>query len=217
MIFSIILAYNILTQYGRRIIRKKERKTGMNNNKANYCLQYSENTDAMCDTTLRYFISLENARKAMKEAFERMNEILQFPVGEEDDENYTVIENDSIQVSMEMDSYDWSIEPIKAEDAVGQYVDTAADMQSVAINSQKAALLEAYPELARYDDEDFRADLTRDNPAENGSDYEVVFEVMDERYYCFLHGTESMDEALGLFFKNHPHITYSMVFEHMEV
>lgn len=36
-------------------------------------------------------------------------------------------------------------------------------------------------------------------------------------YYCFLHGTGSFLEALGLFFKDNPHITYDMIFEHMEV
>ena len=68
-----------------------------------------------------------------------------------------------------------------------------------------------------YDAEDYRLDLWRDNPAIDGPDYEVVFEVADERYYCFLHGTESLLEALGLFFRDNPHITYDMIFEHMEV
>lgn len=74
-----------------------------------------------------------------------------------------------------------------------------------------------YPELAMYDDEDHRLDLTRDDPEIDGPDYEVVFDVEDERYYCYLHGTESLLEALGLFFQDNPHITYDMIFEHMEV
>ncbi len=76
---------------------------------------------------------------------------------------------------------------------------------------------DAYPELAMYDAEDFRCDLYRDDPAIDSPDYEVVFEVADQRYYCFLHGTENLLEALGLFFKDNPHITNDMIFEHMEV
>lgn len=71
--------------------------------------------------------------------------------------------------------------------------------------------------MAVYDDEFYRADLWRTNPAADGPDYEVVFEAADERYYCFLHGTENLLEALGLFFQNHPHITYDMIVEHLEV
>lgn len=74
-----------------------------------------------------------------------------------------------------------------------------------------------YPELGMYDEEDHRLDLTRDDPEIDGPDYEVVFDVGSERYYCFLHGTGSFLEALGLFFKDNPHITYDMIFEHMEV
>lgn len=78
-------------------------------------------------------------------------------------------------------------------------------------------LPEMYSELAMYDSENHRLDLWRDNPAVDGPDYEVVFDIKDERYYCFLHGTESLLEALGLFFKDNPSISYGMVFEHMEV
>lgn len=74
-----------------------------------------------------------------------------------------------------------------------------------------------YPELSMYCSKDHHLDLTRDDPDPDGSDYEVVFETEDERYYCFLHGTTSILEALGLFFKNHPHITYDMIEDHIEV
>ncbi len=76
----------------------------------------------------------------------------------------------------------------------------------------------AYPELAMYDAEDYRCDLYRDDPDPDGPVYEVVFEVAEgERYYCFLHGTTSLLEALGLFFRDNPHITDSMIFETTEV
>lgn len=81
--------------------------------------------------------------------------------------------------------------------------------------AKDSTLLEKYPELAMYDEEDHRLDLTRDDP-ELYADYEIVFDVEGERFYCFLHGTESLLEALGLFFRDNPHITYDMIFEHLE-
>lgn len=96
-------------------------------------------------------------------------------------------------------------------------IDAKVDMQSGAITVQDGVLPEKYPELSMYCAEDNRLDLYRDDPAPDGPDYEVVFDIGDERFYCFLHGTESLLEALGLFFKDHPNITYDMIFEHMEV
>ncbi len=72
-----------------------------------------------------------------------------------------------------------------------------------------------YPELSMYG-EDFRIDLCRDNPEPNAPTCEVIFEVNDERFYCFIDGCGSYLEALGLFFKNHPNITYNMIFEILE-
>lgn len=74
-----------------------------------------------------------------------------------------------------------------------------------------------YPELAMYTAGDNRLDLTRDNPEPGGPDYEVVFDAEGERFYCFLHGTQSLLEALGLFFQDNPHITYDMIVDYMEV
>jgi len=96
-------------------------------------------------------------------------------------------------------------------------IDAKCDMQSGEITVLgDIPVPDAYPELAEYDDEDYRIDLYRDNPDLDGPDYEVVFEVAGERYYCFIHGTESLLEALGLFFQHHPHITHDMIFEHDE-
>lgn len=74
-----------------------------------------------------------------------------------------------------------------------------------------------YPELSMYDEENHRLDLTRDDPELYGPVYEVVFDVEGARYYCYLHGTESLLEALGLFFQDNPNITYDMIVEHTEV
>ena len=46
--------------------------------------------------------------------------------------------------------------------------------------------------------------------------YEVTFEYGRCRYYCFIDAV-SLEEAMFIFFKNHPHINYDMVIEHMEV
>jgi len=74
---------------------------------------------------------------------------------------------------------------------------------------------DGYPELSMYD-EDYRLDLCRDDPEPDASTCEVIFEVNDERFYCFIDGCNSFLEALGLFFKDHPHITYGMIFEILE-
>jgi len=73
----------------------------------------------------------------------------------------------------------------------------------------------SYPELSMYG-EDFRIDLCRDNPESDACTYEVIFEASDERFYCFIDGCDSALEALGLFFKDHPNITYNMIFEILE-
>lgn len=88
---------------------------------------------------------------------------------------------------------------------------------------------ERYPELAMYDQEN-RLTLFKNDPAINiacedddpdagpaDGTYEVVFEAGGERYYCYLPETRNVFEALGVFFAGHPHITYDMVIDHMEV
>lgn len=77
------------------------------------------------------------------------------------------------------------------------------------------------PELNEYYDND--GDLYRDlNREDDGTDikdigkYEIIFDVDKQRYYCFVDAI-NMDEALGIFFVNHPHINYDMIVDHMEV
>ena len=78
-----------------------------------------------------------------------------------------------------------------------------------------------FPELNEYYDND--GDLYRDlNREDDGTDieeigrYEIIFDVDKQRYYCFVDAI-NMNEALGIFYKNHPHITYEMIVDHMEV
>ena len=46
--------------------------------------------------------------------------------------------------------------------------------------------------------------------------YEIVFDIGRDRFYCYI-AAGSMDEAIGIFFKAHPHITYEMIVDHVEV
>jgi len=91
---------------------------------ANYALHYVENSDTQVISTVRFFSSLENARKAMKTSFDNANTILHFPPSDpadpgynEDADTYTSISEDAISVCDEMDSYDWEILRIVPEDA----------------------------------------------------------------------------------------------------
>lgn len=46
--------------------------------------------------------------------------------------------------------------------------------------------------------------------------YEVIFDYMENRYYCFIDAV-SLEAAMFTFFKYHPHITYDMIEDHMEI
>ncbi len=74
----------------------------------------------------------------------------------------------------------------------------------------------SYPELSMYG-EDHRLDLCRENPELDATTYEVIFYVDGDRFYCFIDGCNSLLEALGLFFKDHPNITYNKVIAYKEV
>lgn len=51
---------------------------------------------------------------------------------------------------------------------------------------------------------------------EDAGTYEVVFDVEEKRYYCIIQAV-SMDEALGIFFRNHDTVRYTDVCDHMEI
>lgn len=75
-------------------------------------------------------------------------------------------------------------------------------------------LTQDFPEHSMYD-EDFRINLCRENADPYAELYEVIFEVSEnkERFYCFIDGCDSLLEALGLFFQDHPNVTYNMIYE----
>ena len=45
--------------------------------------------------------------------------------------------------------------------------------------------------------------------------FEVIFDYDGNRYYCEIEAID-MNEALGIFYKNHPHIAYDMIAGHIE-
>jgi hypothetical protein len=76
-------------------------------------------------------------------------------------------------------------------------------------------------ELKKYfwNEDGYQLDLDRENdgtPLEQIGRYEIVFDIDKDRYYCFIDAT-NINEALGIFFINHPHITYEMILDQMEV
>ena len=66
---------------------------------------------------------------------------------------------------------------------------------------------ELYRDLSRENDDVFIAELGR---------YEIIFEYDNQRYYCFIDAV-NMEEALGIFFKNHSSVTYDNIIEHIEI
>ena len=66
---------------------------------------------------------------------------------------------------------------------------------------------ELYRDLDREDD---------GTPIDKIGRYEIVFEFGEQRYYCFVDAI-SMDEALGIFFKNHDTVEYQNIVDHMEI
>lgn len=93
------------------------------------------------------------------------------------------------------------------EDGV-ELIYAVASKEDNKVDTKRRRLLEKYPELENYDSKDYRCDIYIGYGDIN---YEVVFEVEGERFYCFLDGCASTLEAMGLFFKDHPNITYSMI------
>lgn len=64
-----------------------------------------------------------------------------------------------------------------------------------------------YRDLDRSDD---------DTPIEDLGRYEIMFDYDGVRRYCFVDAI-NMNEALGLFFKNHATVQYRDIVEHLEI
>ena len=46
--------------------------------------------------------------------------------------------------------------------------------------------------------------------------YEIVFDYGQVRFYCFV-DARNIDEALGIFFRHHPTVTYEQIYDHVEI
>ena len=108
---------------------------------------------------------------------------------------------------------DWQ-HPTSAMNEILEYIEESKEFNET---DNKTVL----PELNEYydNDGDLYRDLNRDDDGTDIKDigrYEIIFDVAKQRYYCFVDAI-NMDEALGIFFRNHPHITYEMIVDHMEV
>ena len=71
--------------------------------------------------------------------------------------------------------------------------------------------MEKFPELKNYnEDHYFEYVCGSEEPNTWCSDYAITFSVDNDNYECVITAW-SQDEALGIFFRLHPNITYNMV------
>ena len=70
--------------------------------------------------------------------------------------------------------------------------------------------------LYRDLDRDCSCDSFEEEIEEPVGRYEVIFDCMENRYYRFIDAV-SLEAAMFTFFKYHPHITYDMIVDHMEI
>lgn len=78
------------------------------------------------------------------------------------------------------------------------------------------SFIRRYPELAGYENRQILLPRNpKDTVGEQLSRYEIVFEADSRRYYCFVDATNT-NEALGLFFVAHLHITFETVVDTVE-
>ena len=101
-------------------------------------------------------------------------------------------------------------------------------VRSVYNHNRPDYLESVYPELGDYsidghsleipwcDDGSEGAAEREDRMIRGMGQYRVVFVVGEERFYCTIEAL-SLAEALGVFFREHPHITYDMIVDHTEV
>ena len=67
--------------------------------------------------------------------------------------------------------------------------------------------------------EGFYRDLDRENDNISTDEigrFQIIFDFEGQRYYCFVNAI-NLNEALGIFFKNHDTIEYKDILEHIEI
>lgn len=75
-----------------------------------------------------------------------------------------------------------------------------------------------FPVLLLYTDDEHEARIPYEvedgeEVPKNMGEYRIVFDVAGNRFYCNVEAP-SMNEALGIFFKNHPRFSYQMIVAH---
>ena len=93
--------------------------------------------------------------------------------------------------------------------AGGKPCDYSSDTKTCMLGST-----DRFSELRAYTDHRLDLPALSDDPKWLGC-YEIIFEADGERYYCSV-DAPSLNNALGRFFAQHPHITYDMIVEHVE-
>ena len=88
---------------------------------AKFCLHYVENSDTTANSSVRFFSSYEAAADAMNDAFHKTLHLTEKAYGFD---NEVVIGDFGIHVASRMDSYDWKIVPVVAEDSKGCHEDS---------------------------------------------------------------------------------------------
>lgn len=66
-----------------------------------------------------------------------------------------------------------------------------------------------------WDEEEYEADR-KERENRGMGQYRIVFDACGDRYYCNVEAT-TLWEAIGVFFTEHPHVTYEMIVDHTEV
>lgn len=121
-------------------------------------------------------------------------------------------------------------DPVDSEFYNGSLVVDCDDIESVRFNYNRGrpdGVEITYPELKYYDENNER-DLCWDGDESDYDDiretrcsrgmlqYRIIFEAGGERFYCNVEAL-TLCEAIGSFLREHPHITYNMIIDHMEV
>lgn len=92
---------------------------------AKFCLHYIENSDTTANSSVRFFSSYEAAADAMNDAFHKTDHILLLTDKANESDNEVVIGDFGIHVTIGMDSYNWRIVPVVAEDVRANHNDSA--------------------------------------------------------------------------------------------
>ena len=96
----------------------------MNSKTAKFCLQYGENLDTTANTSVRFFSDYNEAKDAMNHDFHLKDRIMHLTDRACESGNDVVIGDYGIHIAIGMNSFDWKIVPVVAEDTKGRHNDS---------------------------------------------------------------------------------------------